>query len=328
MSDLASHGDRLGQAGRLVVWLGAAAVVSAVYGFGIGWLMDRPVDDDGTGQTLPAIMIELADEPEAVDTEENVASVAEADAPDVKTEETKPQPDPVEEKVEPKPVEEKVEPEPQPVEEVAEPEKPEPVIEEPEVEPQVEEVKRELPPEPVQPVEEEDPIVEQVTKVLDNVAAPLPMMRPEVREVSEKPPEKKTEKRVERKKQRRQTASEQASKSSVKAEARVRQSNRNAAKTASESRADRASIAKWQSRVLSHLMRRKPSRSSVGGASGNVRVRFTIDSGGNVLSVSIASSSGSAELDRAAIAMVRNSSPVPAPPEGASKVFFTPVRFK
>jgi TonB family protein len=51
----------------------------------------------------------------------------------------------------------------------------------------------------------------------------------------------------------------------------------------------------------------------------DVQIRFRIENGGNVLSVSVTRSSGSDELDKAAIAMVRNSSPVPTPPEGVNK---------
>lgn len=313
MTTIASHGDRLGTAGRLVVWAGAAALVTTAYGFGIGWLMQKPVDADGADETLPAIMIELAAEPVAVETDDNVASVSETDSAEVKSEEAQPLPEPViEEKIEPKPVEEV----------------PEPVLvaeEEPEEPPPVEQATRALPPE-VLPQPEEDPIVEQVTNVLDNVAIPLPVSRPEIREVSEKAPKKVAEKKKPKKKR---TASAPASKVAVKAKAKVRKSDNNAAKVASEGKANSASSAKWKSRVMAHLQRHKryPASARREKAEGNAQVRFRIDDRGNVLSVSLSRSSGFAELDRAAIAMVRNSSPVPAPPSGVNKTIVAPVYF-
>lgn len=304
--------DRAGMAGRLATWLGAAVLVSTAYGFGLGWLMQAPTEPGGEDETLPAIMIELAPEPIAVETDDTVVSTAEADAPKVESAETQPKPEPV--------VEEK--PEPKPAEEV---ETPEPVVEdEPEPEPPVVETKRELPAEP--PVEEDDPIVEEVTKVMDSVAAPLPMARPEVREASEKPREKKVERQKPR---RKKTAAKPAAEASVKAKAKVRESTRNAAKVASEGKARPADTARWKSRVMVHLgkYKRYPPAARKTRDEGNVQVRFSMDDRGNVLSVSISRSSGSAELDRAAIAMVRNASPVPAPPAGATRTLYAPVHF-
>lgn len=313
MTATAFHGDRLGRAGRLVVWAGAAAFATTAYGFGIGWLMQRPVDAAGADETLPAIMIELAAEPVAVETDDNVASVSETDSEEIKSEETQPLPEPVvEEKIEPKPVAEVPE-----LAQVAE--------EEPEEPPPVEQATRELPSE-VLPQPEEDPVVEQVTNVLDNVAIPLPLSRPEIRKVSERPPEKVAEKKKPKKKR---TASAPASKVAVKAKAKVRNSDGNAARVASEGKASSASSAKWKSRVMVHLQRHKryPASARREKAEGNAQVRFRIDDRGNVLSVSLSRSSGFAELDRAAIAMVRNSSPVPAPPPGVNKTIVAPVYF-
>jgi protein TonB len=56
-------------------------------------------------------------------------------------------------------------------------------------------------------------------------------------------------------------------------------------------------------------------------------VRFTIDERGNVLSASLARSSGFAELDQEVVALVRRASPVPAPPPGANRSITAPVRF-
>lgn len=312
MTSPALHGDRLGGAGRLAAWIGAAVLITSAYALGVGWLMQRPVEADGADETLPAIMIELAEEPVAVNVDDNVASVSETDSQEVKTEETQPLPEPaVEEKVEPKPVEDS--PEPDPV-----------VEEEPEVEPPAEAVKRDLPPDPVPPVEEEDPVVEAMTKVMDNVAAPLPMVRPQLRAMSETPPEKKIERKKPRKKR---VVTAQKSDAAVKASAKVRQAKTTAAKVASEG-ASRASVDRWKSRVAAHIQRRKRRLALAGAkAERDVIVRFRIDDAGNILSVSVSRSSGSDEFDRAAVAMVQNSSPVPAPPEGVNKSIRMPVGF-
>jgi protein TonB len=313
MTSFPSQGDRLGRASRVVVWFGAAVLMSTAYGFGIGWMMQRPVEPEGADETLPAIMIELAAEPVAVNTDDNVASVSETDSEDIKSEETQPLPEPVEEKVEPKPVD----PVPEPVPVVQKEEDETPPVEEAKAEPLPEEV-----PEP-----QENPAVQEVTKVMENVAAPLPVSRPKLREIAEKPPEKKIEKR--KRKPKKQTVSAQASKVAVKAKAKARQSKNNAAKVASEGRSKAVSSDKWKSRVMAHLQRHKryPASARRQKAEGNAHVRFRIDSSGNVLSVSLARSSGFAELDRAAIAMVRNSSPVPAPPPGVNRTIVAPVYF-
>ena len=52
-----------------------------------------------------------------------------------------------------------------------------------------------------------------------------------------------------------------------------------------------------------------------------------IDNNGNVLSSSLTRSSGSASLDQEAVAAVRRSSPVPAPPADAGKTITVPFSF-
>ena len=55
-------------------------------------------------------------------------------------------------------------------------------------------------------------------------------------------------------------------------------------------------------------------------------VRFVIDSSGSLSAVSIAKSSGNAELDAAAIQVIRRAAPFPAPPRGAQRSFTIRVR--
>src|SRR5690606_19122506 len=82
------------------------------------------------------------------------------------------------------------------------------------------------------------------------------------------------------------------------------------------SSAPRISPARWQSKVVAWLNRHKryPSGARSRREEGSVNVSFTIDAGGRVLAARVARSSGNAELDQAAVEMVRRSSPVPAPP--------------
>ena len=89
------------------------------------------------------------------------------------------------------------------------------------------------------------------------------------------------------------------------------------------------SPAKWQSRLMAHLERRKryPAGARRRREEGTAHVRFAIDDGGNVRSVELVRSSGHSELDEAVVALVRRASPVPAPPPGAPHEITAPVRF-
>jgi len=301
MIDTMLRSARDGWPTRLAVWLGAMIIVTAAYGFGFHWLMQMPDDSDGADEPLPAIMVELSAEPVAVDTEEPVVSPTEEDPQEVESEEVKPLPEPV--------VEEKVAP-PEPVEQVQEPE-----VEEEPVEEDVADIASRdvIEPEELQaPEEEPEPIVQEVAKVLDNVAIPLPVSRPQVEKVAEKPVEKK-------KTLRKKRVSAQPSKVVVKAKIRV----------ASTRQINPGDSAKWKSRLLSHLARHKryPASARRQKEKGIAQVRFRIDDRGNVLSSSIARSSGFPDLDRAALAMVQNASPVPVPPHGVSKTITAPVIF-
>src|SRR5690606_10960625 len=87
--------------------------------------------------------------------------------------------------------------------------------------------------------------------------------------------------------------------------------------------------ARWQSRLLSHLERRKryPATERRQGTEGTAHLRFGIDAAGNVLNPRVVRSSGSAALDAAAVDMARRASPVPPPPPGAPRDITVPVRF-
>ncbi|MDU8359981.1 energy transducer TonB [Pseudomonas syringae group sp. J309-1] len=72
----------------------------------------------------------------------------------------------------------------------------------------------------------------------------------------------------------------------------------------------------WQGDLLKHLAKFKkyPEDARRRGMQGVARLRFVVDADGNVLSYSIAGSSGSPSLDRATMEMIRRAQPLPKPP--------------
>ena len=88
------------------------------------------------------------------------------------------------------------------------------------------------------------------------------------------------------------------------------------------------SAATWRGRLVAHLNRHK--RHPGGGARGTASISFTINRSGAVTGVRLTRSSGNAALDRAAVALARRASPVPAPPSsvsGGSVTVNVPIRF-
>ncbi len=81
--------------------------------------------------------------------------------------------------------------------------------------------------------------------------------------------------------------------------------------------------------VAAHLARYKqfPADARGRGDQGTATVTFSLDGRGNVTSVRIARSSGSASLDRETQAMVHRASPFPAPPLGRGTSFTVPISF-
>ena len=276
-----SNGLR-GGVSELALWTAASILVLSLHVGAAIWLLREPEMIAADNAPPAAIMIELAETPEAIETEENeitpdeVMSDASAAA-----------------------------------EKVEEP------VDEPEVE---QEVVQDEP----EPVEEEQQ--EELTQ-LDKVEVPLPVAKP-------KPPEPKKEivKTKEQKKQPvKQRQQEQASsKQAVKAQAQAAQTNRNAARqSASGLFASSMTPARWQSRLMAHLERRKkyPSGAKSRREEGVVYVRFRIDDTGKVLSASLARSSGWPELDNEVLSLIQRASPVPAPPPDVNKTITAPVKF-
>ncbi|GGE52016.1 biopolymer transporter TonB [Agaricicola taiwanensis] len=280
------HAGR-GLAADTALWTGAGIVALAAHLGAAAWLLSEPPVIAADAAPPAAIMIDLAELPEAVRTEMNEIS------PDQETSELV------------TPAEEQQAPEEVPPQEMAEPE-PEPVE-----------------PEPVAEPAETD--MEDVVEAEPQTAVPLPLARP-------RPPEppKEVAKRPDRPKppvkQRQQ--SQAPTPQRVEAQAQVTESARNAARQ-NASGVSSASPARWQSRLMAHLERRKryPPGAKSRGETGIVYVRFSLDETGNVLSVSLARSSGFPELDSEVLSLVRRASPVPAPPPGAQRTITAPVRF-
>jgi periplasmic protein TonB len=89
--------------------------------------------------------------------------------------------------------------------------------------------------------------------------------------------------------------------------------------------------ATWQKQLLAHLDKHKRYPHERAQKSAEIYVRVTLDRMGHVLSTSIDKGSGDSAFDEAALAMVKRSDPVPAPPplvadEGLS--FTLPVIFR
>ena len=89
--------------------------------------------------------------------------------------------------------------------------------------------------------------------------------------------------------------------------------------------------ATWQKELVAHLDRHKRYPAQRSEKSAEILVGFALDRMGHVLSTSIVKGSGDAAFDAAALAMVRRSDPVPAPPplvadEGLN--FTLPVIFR
>lgn len=297
-----SRGQRIGE---LSLWTGAGIFVLTAHIAAAALLMQEEPVTDADSAPPAAIMIELAAEPEAINTEEEQISTDVADSAQVDSEQTEPveeaQPEPT-----PEPTPDPVEPPPPEVVETPPPEPPEP------------EVVEKLPEPPPEPIEEPDPIEEQMTAALDNVEVPLPVVRPPP------PPEPKKEpvKKVERKKQ------QQAQKEMAQAKAQVEQSDRNAATQSATGSVSTPNVspARWMTRVRAKIARN--ARRCPGGDRGVVAVSFSFDGGGNIGRVSVARSSGNSEIDSYVTSAIRKASPIPAPPAGVASTLTQSVECK
>ncbi|MBZ9975884.1 energy transducer TonB [Mesorhizobium sp. BR-1-1-10] len=165
---------------------------------------------------------------------------------------------------------------------------------------------------------EQPPLEQVVPDIVETVApeavVPLPRAKPTERRKEKKPAEAKVKKPVDKPKPRpkKEKAEPPKTASAARAEAKP------AAKAAAPKSAagfSGVSPAKWESRLTAWINRHKryPSAAKSRRAQGNVNVTFTMDPSGRVLSARVARSSGDAELDRAALAVLQGAT-VPAPP--------------
>ncbi|MEH0832967.1 energy transducer TonB [Pectobacterium cacticida] len=96
----------------------------------------------------------------------------------------------------------------------------------------------------------------------------------------------------------------------------------------------RHGVADWSSQLLAHLSRYKryPVRAIQQRLQGVAQVRVTLDRAGNVLAVSLASSSGAMPLDKESVSLPQRAQPLPAPPaevigDNAQLTLTIPIRF-
>lgn len=93
--------------------------------------------------------------------------------------------------------------------------------------------------------------------------------------------------------------------------------------SATSKAAGNAAISNYPGKVMRRISRlRRPNVR----ATGNARVSFQIASNGALASVTLAQSSGSRELDQAALGLVRKAAPFPAPPPGAQRNFSISIK--
>lgn len=284
-----------GRIGELALWTVAALIIVTVHVAAAAYMLQAPPDVPSEDLPPAAIMIELAAEPEAANTEEEQITQDITDQKLVEAPQDEPVKDPPPEPVEPEPMVEETPPE------LPEPELPEPEMAESLIEPP-----------PIEPIEPIDPLQQQMEAMLENVEVPLPIARPPppTKKIDKPKPEPK--KKIVRKKRKQQQARREA----AKAKAQVKQSNRTAARQSSAGALfSSTSPAKWKSRVqakIARYVRRCP-----GNNKGNATVRFRFNGSGNITGVSLLRSSGDSAIDNYIVSAVQRASTIPAPPPGA-----------
>lgn len=304
--------------GTLGLWAVAAIVALVAHASAVAWAIRETPIELADDSPPAAIMIELAPEPVAPEIDEqNIAVDQQVEAEPVETEQA-------EQITE---TEQVLQPAPEALPE-SEPERVVPdEAKVAEAEPQESEAEEVEPLADEEPLEEVDPIEEMVTAQLENVEVPLPERRPEPPKKKEvvKKEQTKAEKPVRKPRAKKPTPSRNADVAKVQ----TRQADVAAARQTSTGSGSNVSPARWQSRLMAHLERRKryPSGARSRREQGTAYVRFRIDDAGNVISVNLARSSGFPALDEEVVAMVRRASPVPAPPPGVNRTITAPVRF-
>lgn len=185
----------------------------------------------------------------------------------------------------------------------------------------------EVPPDETEPTRtdvteqaDQPPLEEVVPDIVETVAPdvviPLPQAKPVEAPKERKPVEAKAKKPVEKPRPRPRKEKAVQPKTATVASADARPAARTAAPKSVET-ASRSGVtpARWSSSLAAWIRRhtRYPSAARARRVEGDVRVTFTIDSSGRVLSARMVGSSGDPDLDRAALAVLQGAT-VPAPP--------------
>jgi protein TonB len=87
--------------------------------------------------------------------------------------------------------------------------------------------------------------------------------------------------------------------------------------------AGNAAVSNYPGQVMRRISRLAKPRVR---AKGTAVIAFSVSSGGGLAGVSVARSSGSAELDRAALSLIRRAAPFPRPPSGAQRQFSIEIK--
>ncbi|TPM25376.1 energy transducer TonB [Mesorhizobium sp. B2-3-4] len=195
----------------------------------------------------------------------------------------------------------------------------EPVAEPEEVQP--EEPMETAKAEPVEQPPLEEVIPDIVETVAPEVVVPLPQPKPVETRKEKKPAEPKARKPVDKPKPKPKKEKAEPPKTVSTASAEAKPATKAAAPRSSAGFSG-VSPAKWESRLTAWINRHKryPSGAKSRRAQGNVNVTFTMDSSGRVLSARVVRSSGDAELDRAALAVLQGATVPAPPPELGSRV--------
>lgn len=192
------------------------------------------------------------------------------------------------------------------------------------------------PTEVTEPVEAETAMPDVLEKIepltAQEVAAPLPTVKPDVVEAQKVEAVKKPvveEKKPVKKKTKKAKKAKKAEKRKQRASTKTRARQKGGGAKGKQRRvAGRAVLSNYRGRVQSHLARYKRRPNSSG--RGTVVVSFTIIRSGSARSIRLSRSSGNGAIDRAALSMVRNASPFPPIPAGgpSSMRFSVPVRYR
>jgi len=188
------------------------------------------------------------------------------------------------------------------------------------------------PPTPAKPVESTEPVKianldpESIQEAVEAPPLPAPRIVRKPVETEQKPVEnkqpverKKSEKPVEKKKPK-QVASLGNGGENAADSAAAKASGGKQGKVSAEGGNAAAYAGKVRAKVLKSL--RSPSGSYDGG---EVRVAFTIDAGGRLVTSWLSRSSGDDKVDKAALAAVKRAAPFPSFSEGGSRSFTFPL---